>query len=175
MKLFLIILFFADPGLAADFSLLKQPGYFALLRHARAPGTGDPKNFNLKRCETQRNLSEAGREQAKILGERLRAAAGKSLRVYTSQWCRTKNTADLLGLAKPEDLPLLNSFFAKPGEEDSQTAALKEWLKAAPGPALLVTHQVNITALTDIFPQEGEVILLKKGDLGKITVVGRVK
>lgn len=161
--------------LASDLSLLKEPGYFALVRHARAPGLGDPKNFALNRCETQRNLSAAGRAQAKKMGERLRAAAGKKLRVFTSQWCRAKDTAELLGLVEPEELPLLNSFFAVPGKKESQTAALKKWLDEEPGPALLVTHQVNITALTEIFPQEGEVILLKIGGAGELSVVGRIK
>jgi broad specificity phosphatase PhoE len=170
-----LFLFCTQTALATDLSLLRQPGYFALVRHARAPGTGDPKNFQLDRCETQRNLSAEGRRQAKKLGERLRAAAGQKLPVFTSQWCRARETAKLLGLNEPADLPVLNSFFGKPGEEDSQTEALKKWINEAQGPALLVTHQVNITALTGVFPQEGEVILLEKEKTGAHSVVARIR
>lgn len=95
-------------------ALLKKPGHFAIMRHALAPGTGDPRNFDLTDCSTQRNLSEAGREQAKAVGELLRKSGIEKAGVYSSQWCRCLDTATLLGLGPVTELPALNSFFQQP-------------------------------------------------------------
>ncbi len=154
--------------------LLKQKNHFAVLRHARAPGTGDPPNFKLGDCSTQRNLSKDGVRQAKELGAKLRTEFGNDFSVFTSQWCRCKDTAKLLGGRTPVELPLLNSFYEEPGSGDRQTKELRVWLtKNLPkySPLILVTHQVNITALTGIFPPEGEIIILKKDKDGSITRV----
>src|SRR3712207_1219854 len=63
------------PGATADeaaWNALKAGGVVALMRHARAPGVGDPSNFRLDDCATQRNLSEAGRAQSNHIGEAFR-------------------------------------------------------------------------------------------------------
>jgi phosphohistidine phosphatase SixA len=160
----------ADPALA----LLAQPGHLAIMRHADAPGGGDPGGFRLDDCTTQRNLGALGRAQATRLGHRLRAAGIGELHVLTSQWCRTRETARLLGFGPPEDLPTLNSFFADRAKGPAQTAALRAWIAAAPDrPALLVTHQVNITALTGIFPASGELLVLRRTPEGP-TVAARL-
>lgn len=149
-----------------------------IMRHARAPGTSDPAGFRLGDCATQRNLDETGRRQARRLGDRLRAAGVTSARVYSSRWCRCLDTADLLGLGPVQPLDALNSFFERPGERDASTDALGGFLAGLdPGgrpPVILVTHQVNITALTGIVPSQGEGLLLRLDGTGWPAVLARV-
>jgi broad specificity phosphatase PhoE len=142
-----------------------KPDHVIVLRHASAPGTGDPAHFRLGDCSTQRNLSEVGRKQAARIGARLRAAGLGETAVYSSQWCRCLETARLLGVGPVLELPALNSFFQSAGEEGRHTRELRAWIAAADlgRPVVLVTHQVNITALTGIFPAEGEVLILRRG------------
>ncbi|MCQ0988319.1 histidine phosphatase family protein [Jiella marina] len=149
-----------------------------LMRHAIAPGTGDPADFALDDCATQRNLSDEGRDQARRIGERLRENGVEIDVVLTSQWCRSRDTAELLGFQPVEDEPALNSFFRNRGTADEQTAALKARIKAldtAGRKAALVSHQVNITALTDVFPASGEIVVIALGDDGEVSVEGRIK
>lgn len=136
---------------AVPLAELAKPGRVLLLRHANAPGTGDPPNFRLDDCSTQRNLDAAGRAQAAALGERLAQAGTAHAKVYSSQWCRCLETARLLGLGAVEPLPALNSFYGRPQERETSVAALRRFLAALPAngpPAVLVTHQVTITAFT---------------------------
>jgi phosphohistidine phosphatase SixA len=144
-------------------ALLARPGHLGIMRHADAPGIGDPPAFRLDDCATQRNLGPRGRAQATLLGDRLREAGLRDPHVLTSQWCRARETARLLGFGPPDDLEPLNSFFAERAEGPARTAALRAWIAAAPDrPTLLVTHQVNITALTGIFPASGEMLVLRR-------------
>ena len=161
-----------DDALYGALALLRQPGAIAIMRHARAPGTGDPAGFRLGECGTQRNLDDAGREQARRIGARLRAA-GVAAPVYASEWCRTRETADLLGVGPVTPLPVLNSFFGDRASEAAQTAALRAFLDTLDSPAVLVTHQVNITALTGVFPVDGELVVLRRGP-GGFSVAGRL-
>jgi len=151
-----------------------KPDHVIVMRHARAPGTGDPANFRLGDCSTQRNLSEEGRRQAARIGKRLREAGLAETTVYSSQWCRCLETARLLALGPVVELPALNSFFQSPGEEDGHNRRLRAWIASADvgRPVVLVTHQVNITALTGVFPAEGEVLILRR-DPGKLVVAAR--
>jgi broad specificity phosphatase PhoE len=144
------------PGAAAaaglDLSELKVPGRVLMLRHAEAPGTGDPPGFRLDDCSTQRNLDASGRAQARALGDRLRQAGIAQARVYSSQWCRCMETARLLALGPVEALPVLNSFYARPGEKAPRVEALRDFLARLPvdgGPVILVTHQFTINVFTD--------------------------
>src|SRR5437868_6308691 len=82
-----------------------------LIRHAEAPGVGDPPGFRLGDCATQRNLSEKGRAQAGSIGDALRRRGVPVAKVLTSQWCRCRDTARLLDVGPVEDAPALNSFF----------------------------------------------------------------
>lgn len=135
-----------------------------LLRHANAPGVGDPPGMVPGDCATQRNLDDRGRAQAKRLGERLRAEGIDGVRVYTSQWCRCRETARLLGVGPVEDLPALNSFFEEREAKAGRMRALRAFLDRLPRngrPVILVTHQVNITALTDHFPASGDGLVLR--------------
>jgi 8-oxo-(d)GTP phosphatase len=103
-----------------------------LLRHALAPGTGDPSGFQLEDCATQRNLSDAGREQARALGDRLRAAGVAEARVYSSRWCRCLETARLLELGPVEPEPALDSFFQRRSEGPARTTSALERLRTLP-------------------------------------------
>ena len=175
----LVAAFFLSPlPTAADtrFTRLSEPGIFAILRHAVAPGTGDPATFALDDCTTQRNLDARGREQARKIGAAIRAAGATVDRVVTSQWCRCRDTARYLDLGPAEDLPALNSFFRNRDRAGPQTAELGQFLLGLP-PAetvVLVTHQVNITALTGRIPSSGEVFLLEIGRDGTISVVDEI-
>lgn len=147
-----------------------------LLRHALAPGAGDPQNFNVSDCGTQRNLSNKGRDQAVRIGKKFRDNLKILPQVFSSQWCRCKETAKLLGLGDVRELPILNSFFRNFNSKDDQTNQLKNWLlqKKNNIPIILVTHQVNITALTGIYPNSGEVIVIRMDNNQIIRTVGRI-
>ncbi|MBP0614806.1 histidine phosphatase family protein [Jiella sp. KSK16Y-1] len=156
----------------------RAEGTHILMRHAIAPGTGDPSNFTLGDCKTQRNLSAGGRAQAARIGEELKDNAVPIDVVLTSQWCRARDTADQLRYRPVEDEPALNSFFAGRGDRKAQTAALKQRITAldmAGQKAVLVSHQVNITALTGVYPSSGEIVVIRLGDDGKVSVEGRIR
>lgn len=168
------------PSAAADtavWAALRTPGHAALLRHAIAPGTGDPSEFVLGDCSTQRNLSGEGRDQATRIGAAFRANGIATARVVSSQWCRCRETAELLRLGPVEELPILNSFFDRPANRDAQTGALRQWLagEALDAPLVLVTHQVNITALTGVYPRSGELVVIRRTGDGEIVVIGSLE
>jgi phosphohistidine phosphatase SixA len=153
---------------------LAARGTHVILRHARAPGTGDPPGFRLGDCATQRNLDDRGRAQARRLGEALRGTGAAFDTVLTSQWCRCRDTADLLGLGPVTAEPALNSFFAGRGDRTAQTAALRDLLRrSADRRLVLVTHQVNITALTGSGVASGEAFAIRMGDGNRAEVVSR--
>ena len=138
-------------------------GQVLLLRHALAPGTGDPPGFRHGDCSTQRNLDETGRRQARLLGDWLRDQGLARARIYSSQWCRCLETARLLRLGPVTELPALNSFFERPEDRAPKLAALEKFLRDQPAdgdPLILVTHQVTITALTGLYPRPGDGVLL---------------
>jgi broad specificity phosphatase PhoE len=154
---------------------LKTAGHAALVRHADAPGFGDPPEFRLDDCSTQRNLSGEGREQARALGARFREHGIRSAAVYSSQWCRCMETARLLGLGAVTAFPGLNSFFDERGLEGRRTAEARALLlEARGGPLVLVTHQVNIRALTGEAVGSGEIVVVRF-DAEKIAVIGRIR
>lgn len=161
----------------ALWAALRAGGHVALLRHAIAPGTGDPDNFVIGDCGTQRNLSDRGRGQAERIGARLRANGIDRARVFSSQWCRCVDTGDHLKLGPVTELPLINSFFQNPERGERQTNALRAWIKTQDlrVPLVLVTHQVNITVLTGIYPTSGELVILRLSENGAVTVKGTIE
>jgi len=167
----------AETGEAALWAALREGGHVALMRHAIAPGVGDPAGFRLDDCTTQRKLSAQGRAQARAIGERFRANGITTAAVFSSQWCRCLDTARELALGEVVAFPGLNSFFADRGEEARHTAAVRALIgerARSPLPLVLVTHQVNITALTGVFPASGEIIVLRvDGDTP--SVAGRIR
>ena len=167
----------AQDGAEAAWAAFAEPGTVALLRHALAPGTGDPADFAIGDCTTQRNLNDVGREQARRIGEAVRARGIEIDRVLTSQWCRCRDTADLLDVAEVEDFPALNSFFRDRSSRDAQTAELREFLAQLPADekVILVTHQVNISALTGTYASSGELVVVEAGAEGDIAVRGSIE
>ena len=156
---------------------LSSKGNIALIRHTIAPGTGDPPEFSINDCKTQRNLSEKGRLQAKRLGDQFRKNGIGTAQIFSSQWCRCLETASLLKLGEVEELPILNSFYRQFEREEEQTKGLKSWIlrQNFEQPTILITHQVNITALTGIFPASGELVAITAPENGKIQVRGTLE
>lgn len=156
-----------------------RDGDIVLYRHALAPGGGDPPGFKLGDCSTQRNLSDEGRHQARLIGDALRQRLG-SLRVgavWSSPWCRTLETARLaFPAAEVQAQAAFASFFDQADREAPSLAAARQQLSAWRGPGVLVvvTHQVNITGLAGIFPSSGEGVALRGGD-GPLSVLGRIE
>jgi len=163
----------ADP---AAWAALERPGAVAVMRHALAPGTGDPPGFALGDCTTQRNLDERGRAQAEAIGDAFRARGIRVDRVLSSQWCRCLETAERLDLAPVEPLPALNSFFRARSRRAEQTRATREFLAAAPDDErlVLVSHQVNILALTGRATRSGEIVVIEVAGDGTVTVAGEI-
>jgi phosphohistidine phosphatase SixA len=163
----------------AAWAAIKSPGAIVLFRHALAPGGGDPPGFKAGDCSTQRNLSEEGRIQSKRIGQTLRDRGVKVQTVWHSAWCRTRDTAQLAfpDLREPvlRAEPAFNSFFSDRSTEPAQTAAARNMLLAwrGPGALVVITHQVNITQLTEIFPQSGEGVVLRR-EGGKLVIKGRL-
>lgn len=155
---------------------LRRPGAVAIMRHAIAPGTGDPANFRLGDCSTQRNLDEHGRAQARAIGAAIRDAGIAVDRVLTSQWCRSRETAELLDLAPVEEMPALNSFFSDRSTRAAQTDEVRSFLAGLSKDerVMLVTHQVNITALTGRGVASGEVFVLQVAPDGTVDVADEV-
>lgn len=146
-----------------------------MMRHALAPGTGDPRNFRLSDCSTQRNLSQDGRRQAKQIGQVFRQRQIPVARVLSSQWCRCLDTARLLDLGKVEPLPALNSFFRDRSTESRQTEALRQFMiqnKLDRQVVVMVTHQVNITAITGTIPAQGDAVVLQLDDQNRFKEIG---
>jgi phosphohistidine phosphatase SixA len=153
-----------------------ENGRIVLFRHALAPGTGDPANFTLGDCSTQRNLNDQGRADSRAIGQAFRDKGIKVGRVLTSQWCRCVETAELAFPGQVEEEPVFNSFFQNRSAGPEQTRAgqriLEQW--SGDGALVVITHQVNITALTEIFPQSGEGIVIQINN-GEIDVIGRLR
>ncbi|CAN5920324.1 hypothetical protein BH11PSE8_BH11PSE8_36570 [soil metagenome] len=153
-----------------------RDGSVILFRHAMAPGGGDPPGATLNDCRTQRNLDEAGRAQARNIGAAFRARGVDVGSVLTSQWCRTRETAALAFPGRGRDDVRFNSFFGDASKEVPQTEAalamLSQW--RGPGVLVVVTHQVNITALTGIVPSSGEGVIVRPKGQG-IDVLGRLQ
>jgi broad specificity phosphatase PhoE len=164
------------PASEAAWQALREGGAVALFRHARAPGTGDPQGFRLEDCATQRNLSAEGREQARGIGDQFKAQRVPVVRVLSSRWCRSLDTARLAFGALAEPFPPLDSFFSEREGREAQTRAVRELVEGwrSEGVLALVTHQVNITALTGIFPAEGEVVVLRPKAGAGFEIVGRI-
>jgi phosphohistidine phosphatase SixA len=150
-------------------------GAIALIRHANAPGGGDPPGMRLGDCGTQRNLDARGRAQAERIGEAFRSRGVAIGGVLTSHWCRAVDTAALAFPGLGRTSAAFDSFFADRSRSGPQTQAAAAILTAWTGPGTLVavTHQVNITALTDVLPASGEVIVVRMRG-GKVEVVARI-
>ena len=148
-------------GMNIKEEITKLDANVVFLRHALAPGIGDPDYFNIDNCSTQRNLNEAGKLQAKNLGNILRAAELKFEKILSSQWCRCIETVELLQLTPWETFPGLNSFFQKYSNRKKNLLLLESKIKQFKTKKLylLVTHQVVISAVTNKTTDSGGLVI----------------
>ena len=151
--------------------------HIALMRHSIAPGSGDPANFRIGDCSTQRNLSDGGRLQAGEIGLMLRESGLREARLVSSQWCRCIETAELMSVGEVEELELLNSLIAYRGQSEVITSRLSDWISEQDlnTPIILVTHSVNIGALIGRYPQEGEIVFARLTEAGDLVLVGSIQ
>ena len=151
-------------------------GYVLLMRHALAPGVGDPDGFRLDDCSTQRNLSEEGRQDAREIGQWLQRREVKIFRVESSRWCRAKETAELLDIGPVRLNKNFDSLFQDSDPlSDPQTAIIKKRIidhRKKQGLLVLVGHFVNIQAITGIGVESGEGVLVRATADGKLKVMG---
>jgi phosphohistidine phosphatase SixA len=151
-------------------------GYVLLMRHALAPGVGDPENFNVNDCSTQRNLNDEGRQDARDIGQWLQRREVKILRVESSRWCRAKETAQLLNIGKVRPNKNLDSLFEETNlESHPQTANIKKRIanhRNTRGLLVFVGHFVNFQAVAGVSLESGQGVLVRATPQGAIQVVG---
>ena len=168
---FLIIIFISiNSPIKADsnqnvINELKKGGNLIFIRHAYAPGGGDPKNFDINDCKTQRNLSNSGRDQAKKIRSFFKDNNIPISKVYSSEWCRCKETASI-AFNDFETMSFLNSFFSSQfaKNKDLQMKRLKtfinNWDKNKN--LVFVTHYVVISESLNYAPSSGEIVISNK-------------
>jgi len=174
--LVLCVLLFAQSKLAVAQSELAnklQDGtHVLLMRHADAPGYGDPKNYQISQCSTQRNLGDLGRKQAKAIGDWLSKQGIQQAKVYSSPWCRCVDTATLLNKGEVKKELALGSFFDDMSQAKKQTEELTKFIaverKQSPNiPIIMVTHHVNIQSYVGEVVNSGDMVLVKVDSAGK--------
>jgi broad specificity phosphatase PhoE len=165
----------ADP--AEIIERMRAGGHILMIRHALAPGFGDPPNFQIGDCSTQRNLDDHGREQARSIGDWLRSQGITSARVYSSQWCRCLETANLLQMGPVEEMPALNSFYELTQNREPNLKALRQFIAKQPPDGkliILVTHLVTISAMANEAVSSGEGVLLRLNPAAHYDIIGRL-
>ena len=144
---------------------LQKGGKLIFIRHAYAPGGGDPNNFDINDCNTQRNLSNSGREQANKIGFFFKVNNILIDKIYSSEWCRCKETA-LIAFNDFENKSFLNSFFSSKfaQNKDPQIKKLKRFIKSWDGKKNLVfvTHYVVISEILNYGSSSGEIVISDK-------------
>jgi len=161
---------------APAWSLLRQPGHVAFMRHSEAPGYADPPGYKLDDCSTQRNLVDSGRAHARRTGGAFRRNGIVFQRVLTSPWCRCKETALLAIGREAEVFAPLSNLVGRSQHTAEQVAALKTYLAGldADTRVLFVTHGIVINALTGISPASGEMVIVRLDPSGNPTVAARL-
>ena len=177
-RIFALLIFMISPFLISGqvrAELVKdlQDGQHVLLmRHADAPGYGDPKGYVIGKCSTQRNLGDGGKKQAKVIGVWLSNQGIQNAEIFSSPWCRCLDTATLLNKGPVKIESSLGSFFDDMSLEKRQTRALEifiknELAKQSKVPIILVTHHVNIEAYTGKVVGVGDMVLVKVNKNGE--------
>lgn len=156
---------------------LDEPRTHALMRHALAPGSGEPEGFDLSDCATQRNLSDDGRRQAGRAGDMMRAAGVSVGQVWSSLYCRCIDTARAMDLGAVETRSDLNFFGQDQSSNRRRTEAVRAALAAVPPDetVLVVGHSANLEALTGTRPLSGEIQVVHVAETGEITLLGSVR
>ena len=179
LKLFLIIFISLTSSVKADFNKkllnqLEDGEKLIFIRHAYAPGGGDPENFNLNDCSTQRNLNNEGREQAKYIGEFFKENKIKIDKVLSSEWCRCKETAKI-AFKNFSTNNFLNSFYSSKyaKNKDKQVDSLNNYVKKFNnnGNLIFVTHYVLISEVLNYGASSGEIVISDKN----FNIVGTVQ
>ena len=167
LRFFLIIFISLTSTIKADLNKklinqLEDGGKLIFIRHAYAPGSGDPDNFNLNDCSTQRNLSKEGKKQAKYIGEFFKNKKIKVDKVLSSEWCRCKETA-VIAFSDYKTESFLNSFFSDKfrKNKDLQIKNLKSYIDKwdKKKNLILITHYVVILEILDYAPSSGEIVI----------------
>ena len=151
---------------------LKDGQHVLLMRHADAPGYGDPAGYVIGQCPTQRNLGDYGKKQAKAIGFWLREQGVSKAQIFSSPWCRCSDTAQLLDLGFVRMEASLGSFFDDMSLEKKQTKELERLIKSeldkqSKLPIILVTHHVNIRAFMGKNVSQGDMVLVKVNKNGE--------
>jgi len=153
---------------------LEDGGKLIFIRHAYAPGSGDPNNFNLNDCSTQRNLSREGREQAESIGKFFKENHIKIDKVLSSEWCRCQETAKI-AFKDYSTISFLNSFYSSryAKNKDKQIKALNNYIKnfESKKNLILVTHYVLISEIFKYGASSGEIVVSDK----KFNIVGSIE
>lgn len=159
---------------ASDLSQkLQSSDYVLLMRHTLAPGVGDPANYSLEDCKTQRNLNSEGKSQAVFVGEWLKKQGVKNAEVHSSVWCRCKDTAALLNFGEYKVEPALASFFDDMSKAKESNLKLQRFIagkiKSKGDKALImVTHHVNILEFMGENIASGDMVLAKVNPKGEL-------
>ena len=152
---------------------LKEGGKIIFIRHALAPGNGDPENFDLNDCSTQRNLNQRGIEQSKFIGSIFNKNQIKIENVYSSEWCRCIDTAKF-AFKNYQTFSALNSFYDLRFEanEERQITQLKEFINQWKGNEniIFVTHFVVISSMLNIGTSSGEIVITDKN----LNIIGSI-
>ena len=161
--IFITLLLVSEAFARSELEIIKKniSANVIFLRHALAPGVGDPESFMKEDCSTQRNLNDKGRLQARLIGNYLRSTNLKFSQILTSEWCRCIDTAKELNLGQWTTFSGLNSFFQEYEKKDQVMNKLQKKLDSLgySDLALFVTHQVVISEQTGIVPRSGEMVL----------------
>ena len=175
-KIIILLLFLLSNEVYANdhlISSLQEGKKIVFIRHALAPGNGDPENFILEDCSTQRNLNERGREQSKNIGNFFRNKNISIDKVLSSEWCRCKDTARL-AFDNFETFDALNSFYDErfAMNRSNQLKNLKVFINKwnSDSNLVIVTHYVVISALLNRGTSSGEMIVTDK----KLNIIGNI-
>ena len=170
LKYLIIIFISLTTSIKADSNknLVKQledGGKLIFIRHAYAPGNGDPNNFNLNDCSTQRNLSKEGRKQAQLIGVFFRENKIQIDKVLSSEWCRCKETAEI-AFEDFSTISFLNSFYSSKFAKNKtrQVEEFNKYIKKFKSKKnlILVTHYVFISEILNYSPSSGEIVVSDK-------------
>ena len=178
MVKFLILIIFFIPNISFSNEILinslKDGKKIIFIRHAIAPGSGDPKNFNIKKCSTQRNLNDEGKIQSKKIGNFFKINKIEISKILSSEWCRCKDTAKI-AFGKFETFNALNSFYEARFQENrsSQLRDLRNFISSweSDSNLILVTHYVVIYDLLNSAVSSGEMIITDK----KLNIIGNLE
>ena len=170
LRFFVIIFISLTTPIKADLyknliNQLEDGGKLIFIRHAYAPGNGDPAGFNLNDCSTQRNLSDEGRKQAQRIGEFFTKNKIEIDKVLSSEWCRCKETAKI-AFKNYSTNSFLNSFYSAKfsKNKDKQVKAFNDYIKNLESKKnlILVTHYVFISEVLNYGPSSGEIVVSDK-------------